>query len=152
MIQELQKLSGEEKQLLYDALPLVALLIGGADGEIDVNEKEWSKKITHIRTYTHRNSFREFFEELDKNFGEKLESFIDEFPSEVKPRIEAISERLRGLNPILRKINPLFARDFVDELKSFAHHIARASGGFFRVGSISKEESELLELPMIDPV
>jgi hypothetical protein len=152
MVKELEKLSEEEKQLVYDAPPLVALLIAGADGEIDVKEKEWSKKLTHIRSYTHKNSFGEFFEKLDEIYGQKLDNFIEEFPRDVHARIKAISQRLSGLNPIFAKIDPIFAHDFIEELKSFAHHIARASGGFFRVGSISKAESDLLDLPMIDPI
>lgn len=149
MIHEIKHLTEEERQLLYDSLPMVAILIAGADGVIDLQEKEWSKKVTHIRSYTAENSFQKFFEELDRDYDKKLDAFIDKFPGDVKGRIAAISEQLEKLNPILSKVDPVFARDFVGELKSFAHHVARASGGFFRVGSISKEESELIELPML---
>ncbi len=152
MIHELKHLAEEERQLLFASLPMVAILIAGADGVIDTQEKEWAKKLTHIRSYTAESSFREFFEELDRDFEKKFDTFLDEFPKEVKPRIEVISKNLEQLNPILVKLDPVFAKDFVQELKSFAHHVARASGGFFRVGSISKEESDLLDLPMLNPL
>ena len=38
---------------MVDAVPLVTILIAGADGRIDTQELEWSKKLTEIRSYAH---------------------------------------------------------------------------------------------------
>jgi len=38
-------LNAEESELIIDAVPLVTILIAGADGNIDPEETAWSKKI-----------------------------------------------------------------------------------------------------------
>ena len=37
-----KSLSSQELQLIIDAFPAIAVLISGADGTIDLTEKEWA--------------------------------------------------------------------------------------------------------------
>jgi hypothetical protein len=60
-----------------------------------------------------------------------------------------ISRRLTPLNDILAKLEPKVAAAMYDELKTFAKHVARASGGFLKMLSISHEERRWISLPML---
>lgn len=150
MIKEFEVLSTEETALMYDAIPLVTVLIAGADGKIDTNELSWAAKIAKTRSYSYHESLQPYFAQVGEGFSEKVQAFISEFPDNVEARNAAISARLEGLNQILPKLDANFAKRFYDSLTSFAVHVAKASGGFFRFGSISKEEKDLLDLPMIE--
>lgn len=152
MLEAFEGLSAEERQLMYDAVPLVAALIAGADGKIDDNEKEWAAKLTHIRGFSEKGEIADFYENLGQDFDKKLDAVIAAYPSDSAERTAAISAELAKLNDIFPKLNYNFAKTYHKGLQSFAKHVAKASGGILGMMSISAEEKELLDLPMIKGV
>lgn len=149
MLEVFEGLSAEDRQMMYDAVPLVTVLIAGADGEIDENEKEWAEKLTHIRSFQEKGMIQEFYENLNPVFDAKLDAFIKQYAGEVEARNAAISAELSKLNKILPNLNYNFAQAYVEGLRSFAKHVAKASGGFLGMMAVSDEEDELIGLPMI---
>lgn len=152
MLNAIQSFPKEEQQALMDALPLVTVLIAGADGEIDKSETDWAKKLTNIRSYSNEPELQDFYEKANENFAERLSWFMSELPAETKEGTAIISERLANLNPILAKLPPVLGAKFYKSLTSFAKHIARADGGFLKAWSISKSEAALIDLPMINEI
>ncbi len=143
-------LTTEESALVVDAVPLVTILIAGADGEIDAEEKAWSKKLTDIRTYAHPDLLNDYYIEVGKTFSDRMNHYMNELPHSPEERNIIISEKLKGLNPIFPKMSPIMAKRLHTSLTSFAQHVAKASGGFLGFGSISKAEKQWMELPMLD--
>jgi len=152
MLNAIQNLSQEEQDLLFDALPLVTVLIAGADGKIDASETSWAKKLTDIRSYSNEPELNAFYEKANKDFAGKVSFLMKEIPAESKEGTQIISDKLTGLNPILAKLPQILAAKYYKSLTSFAKHIARADGGFFKMWSISKEEEALIGLPMLTPI
>ena len=152
MQNNLDKLSDEERQELYDAIPLITILIAGADGTIDEDELAWSKKLTHIRSYSTSEQLQSFYHKIEEDLQDKLKRWQDALPKDVNQRQEALSARLAQLNPILAKMDPEAGAIFYKHLTSFAKHVARASGGLLGFGSISREENKLIDLPMLTPI
>ncbi|MEM1319471.1 MAG: hypothetical protein AAGG75_04400 [Bacteroidota bacterium] len=152
MIPQFEQLNEEETTLMLDTLPLITVLIAGADGNIDEEEKAWAEKLTNIRSFAREDSLTDYYKLADEHFAEKLSIFLNSLPSDVAARNAEIGHRLSGLNSILPKLDVNFALRFRKGLNSFAEHVAKASGGFLRMGSISKEEKDLIDLPMIDQV
>ncbi|MBK8349223.1 MAG: hypothetical protein IPL08_17015 [Saprospiraceae bacterium] len=152
MLEHFNILSEEEKVVLTDAVPLIAVLIAGADGKFEPEELDWADKVTHIRTYKMKGDMQEFYREVDKTFMEKLNYFMDSLPAGVEERNRVISERLSGINHIMAKIDPATGAKLYKSFVSFAEHIAKASGGVMGFFSVSKEEANLVSLPMITPV
>jgi hypothetical protein len=145
-------LSDSEKAHLRDAIPLIAVLISGADGEFSNDELEWAKKITHIRSYNLKSDIKEFYKEIDLDVEDKIKHFIEILPSGVHQRNVIISEKLAALNPILDKIEQPKRYNLYKGFLSFAEHIAKASGGVLGFFGINAEEAKLITLPMIKPV
>jgi hypothetical protein len=145
-------ISKEEYEQLHEAVFDVTILIAGADGEIDQNEKAWADKISHIRSYSGPEVLREFYSEIDGYFEKHLQDKIDKLPDDVEERNTIVASSLRDLNPVLAKLDQVVAATFYESLISLAEHIARSSGGFMRMWSISKEEANWVELPMITPI
>jgi hypothetical protein len=59
---------------------------------------------------------------------------------------------LEKLNPILAKLDAEVAYLLYHGLLSLAKEVAKASGGFLRIGAVSAAEYVLVELPMLTPI
>ncbi len=152
MKEQLSKLTQEEQDLLFDSIPLVTILIAGADRKIDEKETGWAEKLTNIRSYAENPAIQDYYEQIRDHFPDRIHRLLDEISDDPEKRIEEASERLAKLNDIFPKIDQSTAKRFYDSLLSFAEHVARASGGFLSFGSVSKAEKDLIGLPMLNPV
>ena len=146
-------LSEGQIEELKSALTHITILVAGADGEIDSQELNWAEKLTHIRSYSDANeSLNDFYTSVEGSFSENLEKALKTMPSDRGQRENEISTKLAGLNKILLQLDNYTAYHLYVSYTSFAEHIAKASGGFLRFGSISREEKKWIDLPMIDPI
>ena len=152
MLDQFNSLTEEEFEKLKDAVPLITVLIAGADGNIQSNQLEWANKVTKIRSYNMKDEIKSFYLEVGKTFEQRLQYYIDAFPTNVADRTKLISDRLSYLNDILAKLEPEIGVKFYKSFISFAEHVAKASGGFLGFFSINKEEAKLIGLPMIHPI
>lgn len=152
MLDHFKRLNEEEFEKLKDAVPLITVLIAGADGNIDNNQLDWANKVTKIRSYNMKAEMKAFYLEVGKTFAQRLQYFIDAFPTNVSDRTKLISDRLTHLNEILAKLDPEVGAKFYNSFTSFAEHVAKASGGFLGFFSINKDEAKLIGLPMIHPI
>ena len=152
MIPQFEHLNSTEKEMMYDAIPLITILIACADGELTHRERSWSEKITQIRSYSYHESLREFYLNVGKNYQGKLDYFLEKYPLNIDRRTAIISEKLGELNSILPKLEGVFAWRYYKGLMSFAKHVARSSGGFLGWSAINDKERKLLGLDMIKPI
>jgi len=152
MIKALETLNAVEVGLLTQALPMIAILIGKADGDLDIKELELAKKITHIRTFNSPEYLQAFYEQVEIQFDSYLDSFNTSLPGDAELRGEVIAEKLRALNPVLAKLHPKVGSQIYKGLIRFAQEIAKASGGFLGFMAVNTAESKWIELPMINPI
>ena len=152
MLKNLYQLSEDEKQELFDAIPIITLLIAGADGKIDDEELEGSEKITKIRGFSGHEVMQEFYDKVGEDYAERLARWRKVIPTDTTERNADLSSRIEKLNPILAKLDQEWGARMYDSFTSFAKHVAKASGGFLGFGSVSKEESALMDLPMLTPI
>lgn len=145
-------LSEIEYAALIDAIPLITALIAGADGKIDDKEIEWAKKIAKIRSFNGPEILQEFYDDAGMNFESRLKELIDELPDNTDERCASISGRLSLLNPILAGLDQTLGAILYTSYLSLAEHVAKASGGFLRMWSVSKEEARWMKLPMLTPI
>jgi len=152
MINALESLNAEENDLLTHALPLVAILIGKADGTLDVKELELAKKITHIRTFNSPEYLQSFYEKVEAGFDKNLEMYNASLPEDTHLRSELISQKLESINPVLAKLHPKVGAQLYKGFLRFAQEIAKASGGFLGFMAVNPEESKWVTLPMLVPI
>ena len=137
---------------MVDAFPKVAVLIGSADGKMDDAEKEWSKKVTHIRTFAGREDLFELYAEVKKSMETRIAELIEDYSKDAVSSELGIIRDLEDVNVILKNMDPVIGGRLVKDLKSFARHIGKASGGFMRFFSETKEERDLAKLPMLEDI
>ena len=145
-------LTSEENAQLKAAISEITILIAGADGKIDIEETAWAAKIAKIRTYNSVDELLPYYKAVGENYDQAVNDLIRELPVDTTERSQILSDRLAGLNDILGKLSEkvasLYYRDFV----SFAHHVAKASGGFLGFFQIGPNETRWMDLPMITPI
>ncbi len=150
MIKEFEKLREDEVDVLMKAPVYVAILIAGADGEIDKHERREAVDIANNRQSRSREQLSEYYKKLD--FHNEFERLIDELPNGVEERNLVIIRELRKLNFILKKVDRPWAIKLHASLKDLSKKIAEASGGLMSYLTISYEEAKLMELKMLkDP-
>jgi len=145
----LDKLTDSEKELVMNAMPIVTVMIAAADGTVDSSETGWANKLTDIRSYSHEEMLQPYYEKVSEDFAQKVRMMVKELPKNTKEAIPGLVAQMEQFNEILPKMPPKIAGSLLKSMKSFARHIARASGGFLKIASISKEEAALIDLPMI---
>lgn len=143
-------LSQEQEEKLINGFAQIAVLIGAADGEMDEEERSWSKKIAHIRTFSGQEILFDFYKKLDTVIEAKIEHWLHRYPDNPEERERVLVDNLQDLNAVLAELPPNIAYYLYRDMRSYANHIARASGGFLRFFSISTDEKEFVELPMLD--
>lgn len=151
MTEYFKVLSDSEFEQLKDAIALITVYIAGADGEIDHEETEWAEKLTKIRSYNLPDALKGFYEEVGVDFHDKIENYTATL-SDLETRNNTVVKALTDLNPVLAKLPPQLGAELYNSYKSFAKHVAKASGGFLGFFSIGPKEAALLDLEMITPI
>lgn len=149
MIKEFEGLREDEIKVLLKAPAYVAILIGGADGNIDSKERAEAVDILKIKQSKAREQLMDYFHEVGKTFESDFSQLIEELPEDVDQRTKLISAELRKLNFIFPKIDKPFTIKLYASLREYAKRIAEASGGVLGYLSVGYEESQLIELKMI---
>jgi hypothetical protein len=149
MIKDFENLSTEEYDKLRKSVAWVALLIAGADGKIDSEEISWASKIAKIRSYSNPDLLNEFYQDVASDFDTYFADIIENSSKDTKTRTTIASDKIAEINPILAKLTPYISYNVYKSLTSFATHVAKASGGFLRMWSISHEEDKYINLPML---
>jgi len=152
MLKEFENLSPSEQQLLFDAIPLVTILVAGADDDIDEVEIAEAQRLADIRSYDNRGQLSAYYEKIDDNLIERIQELSRELPNALQPRQSEITARLSMLNSILAKMKEPFGYLYYKSFVSFAKHIAQAHGGFMRFMTIGPAEAKVIDLPMLAPV
>jgi hypothetical protein len=150
MIKEFENLRDDESQVLLDAPVYVAILIAGADGNIDKSERKEAVGIARSKQSRAREQLVEYYKIVSDKFETRFNELVDSLPNGTDDRNKAIIAELRKLNFILPKTDRNFAIKLYSSLKDLAKKIAEASGGVLGYLSVSYEEAKLMELKMIN--
>lgn len=150
MIPEFNTLRDDEVEILMNSPAMVAVLIAGADDNIDKNEKASAINFaTEMENEDHEH-LGEFYSELADQFEDIFKGYVSDLHKMLDHREHAITAYLRQLNGILPKIDPEVAMAYYEFLLELAQKVATASGGMLGMAKVSKEEAAHLELEMIE--
>lgn len=152
MIDGFEHLEAHEFDALLDAPALITILVGAADGELDREERSWSERLLRVRTYNRPKELNEFYRVVVEGFWVKINGFLAELPVATEVRCQEISRRLMRLNDIFPKLEDHLSADLYRGFLALARETAEASGGFLRLGAISVEEKQWVDLPMLTPI
>jgi hypothetical protein len=145
----LSNLNEQEQRHLIETPALIAILIAGADNNIDEAEKDWAEKVTHFRSMKNDSILSGYYYEVDKVFIDTFNDYLSSLPKEAIERNKVISAELTKVNDIFPKLESGFAKELYDSFLTYADQVARASGGVLGFAAVSTEEKEWAQLSMI---
>ncbi|MGB3798744.1 MAG: hypothetical protein WA952_02955 [Lewinella sp.] len=152
MLREFNTLTDEEQQLMFDAIPLITILVGAADNDLDEVELTEAHRLAEIRSYNNRGRLNGYYEIIEKGLPERIQQLYNGMVNGVSAREKYIVGELSKLNTILPKLRQPYDYLYYHNFRTFARHIAECHGGFLRFITVGPKESKVMELPMIDPV
>ncbi len=128
------------------------MLVGGADGNLDAAERSWSEHLLRLRTYGRDDFLGDYYRRVAEDFRQALERQWKQLPSDPVQRNAALFEAIAAANPVLAKLERPVAATLYQSYLRLAEEVAKASGGFLRMGAVSAEESRWMKLPMLTPI
>lgn len=148
-INEFQQITTKEAQLLFKAPALITVLIGAADGRLDGKETSWANKVVNYREHIGDKDLFSYYHVVEENFTTQLDAILAQEVVGSQDLIARTTTELEKTSAILRQLNHHYARKLLASWRSFARQVAKASGGFLGIGSVSVQENQLIDLPMI---
>ncbi len=147
---QLKSLSSDQRDRLLDVPLYITLYVGVADGTLHHEEIEWAEHVADFRAQHEDsllahywidvdNRFRKRFYEIQRAFG--IESDRPVNGKEVMQEIEQWLKDIPSLYPLLPEG---FDVELYESWRSFARHVARASGGILGFGAITGEEERAI--------
>ena len=152
MLKEFHNLTPAEQQLMLDAIPLITILVAGADDDIDEVELAEAQRLADIRSFNSKGQTNAFYEKVDDDLTDRIMAMMKELPNALASRQDAIVTRLSGLNHIFKKMDIPFGYLYYKSFCSFAKHVAESAGGFMRFMTVGPKEAEVIDLPMLNKV
>lgn len=152
MLREFNNLTAEEQQLMFDAIPLIVILVGAADNVLDEVELTEAQRLADIRTYNTRGRLNAYYEKIDDGLSARIQQLYNGMQNGVEQREKYIVEQLSKLNTILPKLREPYGYLYYHNFRTFARHIAEAHGGFLRFITVGPKEAKVMDLPMIKPI
>lgn len=145
-------ISEDENTALVQAIPLITLYVASADGQINIEEADWAKRLTEIRSFKHDDKLGDYYMHVSATFEHELNELIRHMPPSKEERLAYFGDKLAQLDPILQKMDAHESYKLYKEFLSFALHVAKSSGGILHIGTVSPAEKAIIGLPMLTPI
>ncbi|WP_420460568.1 hypothetical protein [Neolewinella sp.] len=152
MLREFNTLTEQEQQLMFDAIPLITILVGAADNVLDEVELSEAQRLADIRSYNNRGRLNAYYEHIDAGLTARIQQLFNGMQNGVAEREEYIVGELSKLNAILAKLREPYGYLYYHNFRTFARHIAECHGGFMRFITVGPKEAKVVDLPMLHPV
>ena len=122
MIKEFERVTTEERELLYKAPVLVSALVACAYNEVDETKKSDAIKLAHLRTFTAPSLLLPYYQEVEKIFKEEFEKTIKiYFPFDEENRTKMKNE-INKINKVIAKLDADYGKLLNKSLESYAEH------------------------------
>ena len=134
MIKEFEKLTNEERDLLYKAPALVSVLASSSFNELEINKSQKTDaiKLAHLKTFTAMPLLLPYYAEVDKGFKAAFEEAIKKyFPFDEAKRNELKIE-MENTNLIIKKLDKEYAEALNKSFEKYTKHVKAATHSVFQ--------------------
>jgi hypothetical protein len=132
MIKQFEKLSNEQRELLYKAPVLVSVLASSSFNEVNKHKKADAVKLAHLKTFTATPLLRPYYAEVEKTFKEQFETSVKKyFPFDDAKRND-LKKEIESVNHIIEKLDKEYARALHDSLEGYSKHVRKAAHSVFQ--------------------
>jgi len=132
MIKQFEKITTEERSLLYKAPVLVSVLVSCSFNEVNKYQEADAIKLAHLKTFTAIPLLRPYYQEVELAFKEQFETAIKKyFPFDEAKRNELKGE-IDRINLVIGKLDKEYAHALHKSLEGYANHVKKAAHSIFQ--------------------
>ena len=132
MIKQFEKLTNEERELLYKAPVYVAVLASCSFNEVNKVRKADAIKLAHLKTFTAANLLLPYYTEVEKTFEEQFEWAVKKYyPFDDVKRYE-LKKEIEAVNLVIAKLDREYAFMLHGSLVKFEKHVKKADHSVFQ--------------------
>ena len=132
LIKQFEKLTTEERQLLYKAPVLVSVLASCSFNEINKAQKDDAIKLSHLKTFTADPLLHSYYTEVDKHFKTQFEAIAKKyFPFDENKR-NALKKEIEKVNQVVEKLDKAYGQVLHESLERYAKHVKKAAHSVFQ--------------------
>ena len=134
MIRQLEKLSKEDRDILFKAPVLVSLLASRSFNEVAINkfQKADAIKLAHLKTFTAMPLLLTYYAEVEKEFKGAFEAAIKKyFPFDESKRNE-LKKEMDKTGLVLNKLDKEYGEALGKSFERYAKHVKKAAHSVFQ--------------------
>lgn len=132
MIKQFEKLTHEERELLFKAPVLVSVLATCSFSRVNKAQKADAIKLAHLKTFTAIPLLLPYYSEVEKTFKEQFEIAIKKyFPFDDAKRND-LKREIDMVNVVIGKLDKEYAYALHESLEGYARHVKKANHSIFQ--------------------
>jgi hypothetical protein len=132
MIKQFEKLTTEERSLLYKAPVLVSVLASCSFNEVNKAQKADAIKLAHLKTFTASPLLLPYYTEVEKTFKEQFETTIKKYSPFHEAKRNDLIREIDKVNVVIRKLDKEYAHALYNSLEGYAKHVKKAAHSVFQ--------------------
>lgn len=131
MIKQFERLTEEERQLLYEAPVLLSVLASCTINKVNKGQKADAIKLAHLKTFTAAPLLLSYYAEVEKGFKEQFEYAVEKYFPFDETKLNEIKKELHKINFVISKLDKEYAVVLHASLDKFAKHLKKARHSIF---------------------
>ena len=132
MIKQFEKLTNEERELLFKAPVLVSVLASCSFNEVNKAQKTDAIKLAHLKTFTANPLLLPYYAAVEKIFKDEFEAAIKKyFPFDDTKRHD-LKVEIERVNLVIGKLDKEYAQILYKSLDRYSNHVKKAAHSIFQ--------------------
>ncbi len=126
MMNQLEKLTEQEKEFLFKAPILLSVLAASGDNKINKKQKADAIKLVHLKTFTASPLLIPYYKEVEKKFNKYFNEAVKKYAPFDDVKRQALKKEINIIDTIIQKLDKDFSRALHKSLTAYADHVRRS--------------------------
>lgn len=132
MIKQFEKLTTEERSLLYKAPVLVSVLASCSFNEVNKAQQADAIKLAHLKTFTAMPLLLPYYAEVEKDFKIEFEAAKKKYFPFDEDRRNELKKEMDKISLIINKLDKEYAEALGRSFERYATHVKKAAHSIFQ--------------------
>lgn len=131
MVKEFEKLTDEERALMFKAPVLVSVLASCSLNEVNKSSKADAIKLAHLKTFTADPLLLAYYNVVEKDFKDEFEAALKKYFPFGEAEQNSIKKEMGKIGLIMNKLNVGYADVLNRSLAKYSNHVKKAGHSIF---------------------
>lgn len=127
MLKELEKLTIEERELLFKAPVLLSVFAACTNKGINRVQKADAIKLAHLKPFTADPALISFYQEAEKNFEQQFDLISKKYRPFEESGCDPLKQEIKNIYPILKKLDRDYASKLMRSFEKYERHVRKAA-------------------------